>query len=109
MDQPIFDEKTHILSDEEGYIAKKIVKNRPESNLNIDIEGLIDGYSKYIYENDKSTVMGCLKEMLRKELLTWTVPHHRYQVIYRPPYMSGPFSEFGTLIIKFKRAPKDNL
>lgn len=104
----IFDGECRALpgSNEYGYIANKC------GNELSELQGLIDKqlekFAEYLCYNDKQETIRILTDVMRSQVLYGVTPD-RYQIIHRPPWISSALEQYGTLILKFKRAEKDNL
>lgn len=103
MSEYIFDGKPHVLSEEDGYISRKIEQN---STLE-DFEGMksqmIEEFVKYLIASDPKKCIDILKfHFLYNDTKD-------YQLIYRPPWIVGALRQIGIVSIKFKRCEKDCL
>lgn len=105
---PIFDGECHAISEEYAYIAKRIeIPGREIIDLG-DVDEQLLKYCEYLTENDKKRVLGCLMSIFTREVRNLCTDDS-YQIIYRPPWVSSILNQYGTLVLKFKRAEKDNL
>ncbi len=90
----IFDGEIHILDKEYAYIleyANEVETRDPEVVINQAREKFLKKYVEYLDKNNAE-----LKE-------------ENYSVIYRPYWTCSFFEQYGTISLKFKRAPNDGL
>lgn len=104
----IFDGEPHILSESYGYIANKVHDKDCCSDVHKHIEKQIRKYCEYLYENNKEKTIDYLMQVLMRQVDCCSTDED-FKIIFRPAYLSGCLSLYGTVAIKFKRAENDNL
>lgn len=100
----IMDGEPHILSEDCGYITKKIDDRKPYFEIEIIKDQLLRKYIEYILENRPEE---CYEILLN--YYKFTENYDKYSIIYRPPWIVSCLSQYAMLTLKFKRVENDNL
>lgn len=110
MDYPNFDGECHSISESEdfGYIASKINPGSDLESLQTEIEKKLYKYAEYLVNFDKEKAASLLTDIFRSQVMCGCTPDD-YQIIHRPPWIASALAQYGTLILKFKRAQEDTL
>lgn len=109
MHDAIFDGKCHVISEEYGYIAKKVEEDSLTNiNFTNQSEELIREYAEYLFKNNKEKVIEYILHNLRSQIYAFKTEDN-FQIIYRPPWITSCLAQCGTFVLRFKRSKNDKL
>ncbi len=104
----IFDGEIHALSDQWAYMAFKAYEDEGIFECHKIIDGYLENYANYLYENDKDKVISYLMETLRSQVASQCTDSN-YQVIFRPAYKVNGLKQDWEVALKFRRSREDKL
>ena len=108
MEEYIFDGEPHALNEKLGYILTKLDTSDKELELKEEVLKTYKKYAEYLIACDREKAIEYIIRSFRHFLDFDQTPEDT-SLVYRPPHVVGPLAQYGTLSLKFKRAPNDTL